>query len=560
MSTRLRSKLLLLPLALLLAALFASPASAAGNEVLKVDTEDFPKVRVYVNWTTSEWKGGDAQVVFKDTPPEDLLKALDWFAAKKADPLAPPAPEKPSPTVKASASTWKDQNDPHEGRLVVLLVDGSASMTGAPLAEAKDDILAILSELRTNDRVAIFRVASQTEVLLKPETDLKKVATAVKNLDVSPNAEKSNIYEGLAATLQAFVGNLPEPVLPGRRFFFLFSDGFNNGTAIRTDDLQSTFKDPKILSYRPLVFSMCVGRMGDDRRCDELKRIANLGGDVTRFGMNSAPDTIKKAFAQASSDLSKQLLVEFDAPQWYQRKGTFDAVVRLKPQDGAAIEVPASLQVGKLPQRVEDDYATYKVRLDTIKADWLKTVRNKQILLYGGAGAGVLVLVVIGLYLSMSARRKRDAEAAARIEQLRLEMEAKEQRNTQDRAAMEGRLTKQRDEEARRAADAARRPLAVLFATDGSMKGQRFGLLAGRVVVGRDPARCDVVFPIEGGDPGISRVHAQFSLEPTGWSVTCLSDAGLSVRSTQVRKSEVYPVRTGDTILLGKTTFILQEP
>jgi pSer/pThr/pTyr-binding forkhead associated (FHA) protein len=79
-------------------------------------------------------------------------------------------------------------------------------------------------------------------------------------------------------------------------------------------------------------------------------------------------------------------------------------------------------------------------------------------------------------------------------------------------------------------------------------------------LVGRDAAKCDVVFPSKDADLTISRVHAEFRLGGGSWNVNCLGDGGMLVNGKSVRKDDQYPLRFGDTLRMGKTDMRFVAP
>lgn len=55
---------------------------------------------------------------------------------------------------------------------------------------------------------------------------------------------------------------------------------------------------------------------------------------------------------------------------------------------------------------------------------------------------------------------------------------------------------------------------AVLRGVTGKYAGQSFDLTGGKVVIGRDPTSCNIVF--EKNTPGISGRHCQVAYDPNG--------------------------------------------
>ena len=157
---------------------------------------------------------------------------------------------------------------------------------------------------------------------------------------------------------------------------------------------------------------------------------------------------------------------------------------------------------------------------------------------------------MVGVGIRKSKRRAEEQEQARKAEMDELQDQMRRQ-GEQNREYAEA--------QAKKAADAARRPLALLVAASGPLKGHRFAILKARCLVGRDPDKADMVFPEQGGDAAISRVHAEFVLGDGSWMVTCMSDGGMSVGQSKLRAGEQYPIQYGDVVQMGSTRFSFER-
>jgi hypothetical protein len=217
--------------------------------------------------------------------------------------------------------------------------------------------------------------------------------------------------------------------------------------------------------------------------------------------------------------------------------------------------VNARLDLSSLSPKHKKEGAEYREKMsdERTRIDDAQAASEKKakMIKFGIIGGVVLVLLIVLLVLGKKRKRKQEEkESSARARHL-VEQEAL-QRQIQDQ---EQRLVDEMKAQAEVAAEKARTVLARLTALDGPMKGQRFEIKDAQCLAGRDADRCNLAFPAEGADVSISRVHAELRISGGSWSVTCMSDGGMSINQTTIRKGEEYPIQSGDSIHMGKTWF-----
>jgi Skp family chaperone for outer membrane proteins len=553
-------RLLTLILAALLGVALAPQAAFADSQrVAKVDAGEFPLVRIYVQAPSSSWAEGQARLVMKEAPEAAELEAIRWGAERKqGDPDSELAvPEEPSAEVGGlPVLGFADQHDPHEGRLLVFLVDGSGSMRGAGITEVRKLTRALVGRAKPEDKVAIIRFTDSSEMLLEPTSSRNAIDAALGRLDADPRGS-TQIYDALGDAIQGMVSDLEEPVLPGRRFFFLFSDGLDMGSTLTAEHFQTTFQ---ALEKPPVVYTVGVGNTTPSKLKD-LELVAFFAGKKDNFFSNPGTIPLVEAFDKASAALDNQLLVEAPLPSHYHRKGQQQAVLYLRPSGGDEVALPITIPVESVPADLEAAYTSYREQIDALQQ--LKQGKDStfQLIIWIVAALGLIVVVVVVVVVVSSSKKKAELRRQEQLDAMRSEAAERSRTAEEKMETLQAALTQRQSEEARRAADIARQPIAILMAVDGPLKGKRFGVLKNRVVMGRDVNKCDVVFPAEGGDSSISRVHAELAIGAQGsWQLTCLSDGGLSVGSAQLRKGERYPLQFGDHILLGKTLFAFSAP
>ena len=99
------------------------------------------------------------------------------------------------------------------------------------------------------------------------------------------------------------------------------------------------------------------------------------------------------------------------------------------------------------------------------------------------------------------------------------------------------------------------KPLAALYATRGPMRYKIFYVYSRTSNVGRSTS-CACALPPQGeqADMMISREHFELSQQGGGWQVRCLSQNGLYVNQTLLKRGESERLVEGDKIRLGKST------
>ena len=100
-------------------------AQSAKLEVLKVDTSDFPNIRVYVDVPEPDWAKGSASIEFTEKADPEAV-ALAKARKSKKSPLAVPEDK-----LSGALHGFGKQVDPNEQLLVVFVLDASGSTKSA---------------------------------------------------------------------------------------------------------------------------------------------------------------------------------------------------------------------------------------------------------------------------------------------------------------------------------------------------------------------------------------------------------------------------------------------
>jgi hypothetical protein len=93
---------------------------------------------------------------------------------------------------------------------------------------------------------------------------------------------------------------------------------------------------------------------------------------------------------------------------------------------------------------------------------------------------------------------------------------------------------------------------AKLIGVEGAYKGASFDL-TGSVVVGRDAAKCNIVYP--SGTKGVSRIQCQFNRNPQTGAISVQdngSSYGTSVNGVKLQTGQIMFLNAGDVISFGE--------
>lgn len=531
--------------------LLALPLLARAQEpqVLSLKGHAFPTYEIHLAVPAPDRRPqGEASVAFEGAVDPAWQAAVEAHNASGAEAIQPIA------SAHGEVIAFDKQVDPAQGILWVFLVDASKSMVvnqKEPVARVKNAISALTALMRPQDTMLLIRFWDKTEVVVGPTRNRGDVLNYLDGFELPGMTTKlfDALDQAMHVDLPRFEGKPGFPAVPGRRLVFIFSDGVDEKSAVSAEGLVNVKLKQRAEAGTPLeVWTVGVGRekTNDHNDLERLGRmVAGLGQE--RFFEGPSPEGLVKSVQGHLQHLAQQVLVRFDLPVERWSMAEVPATLRYtstgKGEERVSLRIPVS---NLTPEQLAQ--ATKATEARTALVAWHAGELSKQKwMLYGGlGGAGLLLAGVVFLFMR---RRMRSVEG--QLAGMQGDLARQQQQVLQ---GLDG-LGESQKVAARQIHEQSRQALASLFAVSGPMQGQRFALLKGHVVAGRDPA-CDLVFPAE-ADVGISRRHLEFRLEGTDWKVTCLSAGGAAVNHTRLAAGEHYPIRLGDQLTLGQTTLRL---
>ena len=260
-----RRHAIVLALALAAATTWPAQASARASDtsvsIRGVDTEAFPEVTVTVSITGSDVNPDDVQVTENGTSVGD---------------------------VEATALTDTGQDVD-----VVLAVDTSDSMKGAPLAAAIAAALKFVTSIPSDGqlRVGIVTFAGHPEVLQPLTTEQPTLLASLGSLSTSPG---TSLYDGVVEAAHMLSGS-------GQNNIVLLSDGGDRSS-------QGTLKDAVAAAKEADAAVFSLGLKSPDTDVKALQALSKATGG--RYAPATTAD-LASLYAQLATELSNQFLVTY---------------------------------------------------------------------------------------------------------------------------------------------------------------------------------------------------------------------------------------------------------
>ena len=474
-----------------------APAMAQTSKVkiLKVDSTDFPKVRVYIQVPSASWAKAEATVEFTEKAPASVKRALE---EKKKDPAEKNLPAAPEHQVAAKLKAFQDQRDPAEALLVIFMLDASSSMVGPPERETRkanhqaaiEMVKAIIrQQLRSVDRITLVKFTDKPDRFYGPHAN-RDAAIIALDKDYTQLKGGTRIYDSLDAVLDKYIAAVETPTLPHRRIAVVISDGRDTESNMAADRLATKFRaDTK--SGILVTFGVGASEKKRRKRYRDLANLASLAGRQANFSPEGTPAAAVSTFQGAIAPLEKQVEVNFEVPLYHWQKGKQDLVLSLR-RDGKVTHVTVQVDLTNMTEEQLKKGADYRAQLKELTVVVVEEKEEKKWQIYAAIGGGIFLLLLIILIIASKSRKKAALERRRRIDALEAGM------STQI-AAQEQRLVQQMEdqriaaeEEARRAAEQLDRAVDVVGPDQFSdLHGERLGVQIEVDEDHKEPLHCE---------------------------------------------------------------------
>ncbi len=222
------------------------------------------------------------------------------------------------------------------GRVTVLTLDVSKTMTGKPFEEAKQAALAFIDQAPPDVEIGLVTFAGTVETLEDPTTDRDRLRDHIEGLDLSL---ETHLYEGIAAALSV-AGT------EGQRRLLVLSDGRLDTTGSPLSQLTDTVEES---GARVDVVSL--GEAVDDQ--SHLSAIAAAGQGTLVSAAD--PTALTELFTEEAQALASQILVSFPIPA--DKAGSDADLVVSVEAGGATYADNAFVSLGPAPPAPQPDPA-----------------------------------------------------------------------------------------------------------------------------------------------------------------------------------------------------------
>ncbi|MGH8489120.1 MAG: FHA domain-containing protein [Gammaproteobacteria bacterium] len=405
---------------------------------------------------------------------------------------------------------------------VLVCIDVSGSMAGAPLKDIKQALLAFLHDRKTL-RVAVMVFASDIKSVVGFEADPGQLTAALGGLKAGGRASKSRLYDALYQALDDYETAMTTDAIPKRMRIMVISDGKDEGSSASSDSV-------KMRSNALGIPIDAVGRGKiEDQYIESLRHLAEESGG--RFA-HAQPDllNLKDALVRIYRELTEtQTVVAYfkNLPAAGER---LTEVVGIEVRQPNGRSLSGSLQA-RLPLPVPAP------KPDGDLAVWI--------------AAGALIVFIgtgIFLYLRRSEEMAPDTPHSRPLADFALpkmpladSLPRTAPPAPQRRTKVGGYFPPPKPG----------RPAALFVGIGGSVNGKQFGLEKELCRIGASPDN-DVII---GDDDYVSSHHAQLRYEQGG---LLIADQG-SRNGTFLNDSRLgdlpLTVNAGDRVRIGDATF-----
>lgn len=197
---------------------------------------------------------------------------------------------------------------------VVLAIDTSGSMSGEPLAVARDSALAFLDGLPVQNPVAVVGFGDEVLVASGMTTDRAETTAAVQGLT---SGGETSLFDALVSSAELFEGVSAE-----RYAMVLLSDGADTASTATTQQGVAALLDIDVTLY-------AVGLETGDSRLTELAGISSAAGG--RYLPATDLGQLGAVYDDLAARLANQYRISFRATS----TGPIDVVVTAAGDDGA---------------------------------------------------------------------------------------------------------------------------------------------------------------------------------------------------------------------------------
>jgi VWFA-related protein len=274
---------------------------------------------------------------------------------------------------------------------VILAMDVSGSMKGAPIAEAQKAASIFLDQLDKEDSAALLTFGSSVNLLADFTPKKHEVREKIQGLKA--DEQLTWLYQGTYASLDK-AAKAPT----SRAAVVLLTDGKDEGSPRSEEDVLGRIKGTLIPIY-------ALG-FGPQSQVDYLKKVAATSGGS--FFYTPTPEELSQMYGMVLEQIKNQYLIEFplDKPA-----GTYTAILKLDYRGTEYSAQRRFLQVSAEPPQPAPPLPPVQSEPKVEKPPPLPPHWSEDVRLWGGLL--VVLLVVGGILVLVYVRRRSEALPAA---------------------------------------------------------------------------------------------------------------------------------------------------
>jgi tight adherence protein B len=182
---------------------------------------------------------------------------------------------------------------------VVLVIDASGSMEGAPMEAAKNAAISFINQARTEDRIAVVSFSDQVQVLTGFTGNKDGLIQTVNAIEAAnETAFNDGVLQGLSLFDQANASGL----LPN---MIVLTDGDDTASEATLEETIAAVQDSDVRTFG-------VALEGSEFNPDAVQQIANAGGGL--FLSTPNPEQLGQLYSDISREISNTLVARFVSP------------------------------------------------------------------------------------------------------------------------------------------------------------------------------------------------------------------------------------------------------
>ncbi|MBE2218592.1 MAG: FHA domain-containing protein [Ignavibacteria bacterium] len=268
-----------------------------------------------------------------------------------------------------------------EPMAILFTIDASNSMDGPPLNNVKEGMLKIISEFRNDDKMGIAYFHDDFFKQASFDTDRDVLRNNISSLKTGGSS--SEIYKSVIESIK-WLKSLPEPK---RKILVIISDGEDNGTQYRLEDVMNEVKNSGLT-----VFT--IGSTAENKGF--LKNMESISGSSPdgKYYKISGPEDIKNIIPTLYDRIKQEYVVSYFS--YAEPSSEISASINLKLRETA----------------YKTDF-NYKSPASIVEHAPSISFWSTKEFLFSSIGAGVLIAVLaVFMFINISKKKqfKREKE------------------------------------------------------------------------------------------------------------------------------------------------------